>query len=202
MTESTPILSWNLKMYNKENKENKMKGKDKMKDCSIIQIKWCPQKPSAFFVFDSHGYCYYFDLLQKTFDPLYIQFLSNTNENENIGKNDKFGKNFQPDISRCRPGTKTVYIATNIISTNTENKSNNKNKNKNDINVTIRIVSEDLLQKNVRGIKDVDQAIDIDENKFRDSMAVWSSRIVTPQITVLLKDLSINNQSETKDNRK
>ena len=187
-------------MYNTENKENKMKGKNKVKDCSIIQVKWCPQKPSAFFVFDSHGYCYYFDLLEKTFDPLYIQFLGNTNENENIGRYDRCGRSFHPDISRCRPGTRTVYVATNIISTNTENKGNNKN-NKN-INVTVRIVFEELLQKHVRGLNDIEQAIEIDENKLRNSMSVWSARIVTPQITVLLKDLSIHNQSETKDNRK
>ena len=202
MNESAPVLSWNLKIYitdDKENRNSNSNKKDEDPDSSIINIKWCPQKPSGFFVFDSKGYCYYFDLLEKIFDPLYIQYSINNDNNNN---NEKFGKTFLPDVSRCRPGSKSVYIATNVVLKNTQNvqkdnKSNNKNYN---INVTIRMLSEDLLQKNVLGINDLDIACENDENKFRNSMSLWTSRLIKPQITVLIKKLS--NESEMKDNRK
>ena len=157
-----------------KDKENDVKF---LKNSPISLVKWCPQRPSAFFVFDSIGYCYFFDLSQKIFEPLYIEYIGVKNSN---GKN---GKNGTGDVSKCRPGGKTVYIASN---------SYTKKSDKNGINVVIRILCEDLLQ-DARGVGEIEIAENKEENKFRKSMAKWAARVCEPQITLLLKNSYIEN---------
>lgn len=144
------------------------------KNSPVSLVKWCPQRPSAFFAFDTTGFCYFFDLQEKIFEPIYVEFIG-----EKSSKNGKISKNGTGDISRCRPGGKTVYIATNSYAKNTEKK--------NAINVTIRTLSEDLLPS-VRGVNEIELAAIKEEFNFRNSMVSWAARVSAPQITVMLKN--------------
>ena len=211
LSESTPLLSWSLSSFikNDHNKNTQNKEKEKEsddRDCVVEQVQWNPQKPCSFFVFDSHGYCYYFDLLVKVFSPVYIEWVGQSEgngKNGNKGKNGhgSFGRNISNDVSRCRPGTKTVYIATTFRDkdkgTDSESKNEHENENENCINVSVRVLSKDLLP-NVRGASETESAIYNEEIIFRDSMNSWAARISTPQITVLLKNLSAENKSDRK----
>ena len=170
MDDPSPLITWTVNNFiPPKDRQNDTKS---FKNSPISLVQWCPQRPAAFFAFDETGYCYFFDLSQKIFEPLYIEYFGVKNNN---GKN---GKNGSGDVSKCRPGGKTVYIASN---------SHTKNSEKNGINVNIRILCEDLLQ-DARGIGETEIAAIKEENKFRKSMAKWAARVSEPQITVLLKN--------------
>jgi hypothetical protein len=177
LDDSSPLVTWTLSAFIPT--KDKEKDKKVQINSPVSLVKWCPQRPAAFFAFTAGGFCFFFDLQEKVFEPIYVEFVGVKNS-----KNGKNGKNGQGDVSQCRPGGKTVYIATNSF---TKNKSDN-----NGIDVTIRTLSEDLLQ-NVRGVSEIEIATGKEENKFRKTMAKWAARVSEPQITILLKKSSLEN---------
>ena len=170
-----PFITWTVSNFIKhENNGNK----NFLQSSPISFVKWCPQRPSAFFVFDKNGFCFFFDLLQNNFEPVSVEFLGEKNS-----KNSKFWKTGSGDISRCRPGGKTVFVATNLMS---------KNNKKNGFHVNVRTLSEDLLQ-NVRGVSEVEAANILEEKLLRISMSKWLTRTSDAQVNHALANCSDDN---------
>ncbi len=170
-------MTWTISNFIKQdnNYNNKI-----LQDSPISLVKWCPQRPAAFFVFDKNGFCFFFDLLQNNFEPISVEFLGEKNS-----KNGKFRKTGSGDISRCRPGGKTVFVATNLITKNDEKLNNG-------FHVTVRTLSEELLQK-VRGVSEVEEANVLEEKKLRTSMLKWNARVSESQVTPSLDNCSDSN---------
>jgi hypothetical protein len=170
-------MTWTTSNFIKQEYNNNSKV---LQDSPISLVKWCPQRPAAFFVFDKNGFCFFFDLLQNNFEPISVEFLG-----EKTSKNGKFCKTGFGDISRCRPGGKTVFVATNLITKNNE-KSNNG------FHVIVRTLSEEFLQK-VRGVSEVEEANILEEKKLRNSMLKWNAGVSESQVTPSLDNCSDDN---------
>lgn len=150
-------MTWTVSTFIKQENNNNNNNKY-VQDSPISLVKWCPQRPSAFFVFDKNGFCFFFDLLQNNFEPILVEFLGEKND-----KNGKYVNTGLGDISRCRPGGKTVFVATNLMKNSNE---------RNGFHVIVRTLSEDLLQ-NVRGVSEVEAASRVEEKQLRTSMSKW-----------------------------
>ena len=150
-------MTWTISNFIRQENDNNNNNKY-IQDSPISLVKWCPQLPSAFMVFDQKGYCFFFDLLQNNFEPIMVEFLGEKNK-----KNGKYLNTGLGDISRCRPGGKTVYVATNLMKNSNE---------RNRFHVTVRTLSEDLLH-NVRGVSEVEEASRVEEKELRTSMSKW-----------------------------
>ena len=170
-------MTWTISNFIRQENNNNNKI---LQDSPISLVKWCPLRPSAFFVFDKNGFCFFFDLLQNNFEPISVEFLGERNS-----KNGKFCRTGFGDISRCRPGGRTVFVATNLITKNNEEFNNG-------FCVTVRTLSEDLLQK-VRGVSEVEEANVLAERKLRTSMSKWYARVNESQVRPTLGNCSDDN---------
>ena len=67
-----PILSWNLVDLSTDAEHHKSSKKD-IKSVVVVMVHWCPNRAASFFVADSSGLIYYFDLNRYSSKPVYIE---------------------------------------------------------------------------------------------------------------------------------
>jgi hypothetical protein len=70
-----PILSWNLIDLSTDTEHHKSSKKD-VKSVVVVMVHWCPNRAASFFVADSSGLIYYFDLNRYSSKPVYIETVS------------------------------------------------------------------------------------------------------------------------------
>jgi len=70
-----PILSWILVDLSTDVEHHKSSKKD-IKSVVVVMVHWCPNRAASFFVADSSGLIYYFDLNRYSSKPVYIEAVS------------------------------------------------------------------------------------------------------------------------------
>lgn len=68
-----PIQSWNLVDLSIDAEHHKSSKKDIKSVVVVVMVHWCPNRAASFFVADSSGLIYYFDLNRYSSKPVYIE---------------------------------------------------------------------------------------------------------------------------------
>jgi hypothetical protein len=129
---------------------------------AIAMVRWCPSRASAFVVVDCSGNCHYFDLLQDPYEPILSDMLDT----------DKVSPQ-TVDLSRCRPGSKTAYLA--ATSATASAGAAGKSREAGSGSVAVRRLWEGVVQA----------AVD-EEDRLGAIMAGWAGRSCLPQVTAFL----------------
>lgn len=107
-----PLQTWNLTHYEPMGDGGKAAGgsrggggaSNSSKTCSVVMVKWCSRRAATFFVADSLGRLYLFDLLQNPFAPVHVE----------AGPVGKVGPN-TVDLSRPRHGSNAVFAVVSSL---------------------------------------------------------------------------------------
>jgi len=152
---SSPIQSWNITALSKKKTALSTKATENM---SIALVRWVSQQVSTFIAVDELGSVYYFDLLANPDVPILF---------------DDLGPNFTElnansiDISSCRAGSHTMYLAAGQLSGGLGGDT-----------IRTRRLWDGLLQRS--------QPMQREEEILRDTMSTWKGRTVAPQVVQVL----------------